>query len=308
MNFEFQPWERLSGAVTDGAADACVEVEGRKWLYRKCGPFHWVRPLDKPVLQWNYWLYPLARAVSSSALGTAFWEQPYASNLTEFLGGRNRTPRFERVWKLKQGVLLAWNPRDRWNFYCSSADSGRGAGDTAFELSQPLSVATEPASTVWRHLQRDWQNPDSDLFALAHFLDLPQSERALYFVRTRTGTPQQFVALMKTALRAFYFSWPSDVSELTLQLNALGLVAEHFRPDFPPSFGIRERAIIGHLVRAFKPGLTTTPASLLPWQATWLEITTSAPSQHEQLEAALELRAWLETHWPDGVRHLGKVV
>ena len=167
-----------------------------------------------------------------------------------------------------------------------------------------------PASRVWRHLRRNWKDPDSDLRQLARFLDLPQGERACYFARTRTGTPQEFVALLKTALGAFHFSWPANAGEMTLRLNVLGLDADRFKPDFPPSFGIRERAILGHLVRAFEPRVAPTQCapSLQPWRATRLKIAVSAPSQHEQLEAMLELRAWLAAHWPDGVRHLGKIV
>ncbi len=34
-DFEFQDWEKISDAVSDGAADARVVVEGQTWLYRK---------------------------------------------------------------------------------------------------------------------------------------------------------------------------------------------------------------------------------------------------------------------------------
>ena len=102
MDFQFQPWERFAPEITDGAAGACVQIVRRRWVYRECGPFHWARPLDKPALQWNYLLRPLAVAVSS--LGT-LWEQPGASNLAEFLDSWSEHPLLGASGNWKKTVL-----------------------------------------------------------------------------------------------------------------------------------------------------------------------------------------------------------
>lgn len=308
MDFQFAPWERLTDAVADGAADARVEVKGRVWLYRQCGPIPWVRPLDKKSGEWNYLLSAVVQTLSSMVVVPPM--EFDAGELSQFLAPENRAFSLGRVWKLSEDAFALWDPQSLWRLYRNPDDFASNRGAIPFGLSRRVGVAGAQSSTVFQRLQSDWRAPRSDLSVAARYILLSPQQRQLCAIETQTGTPQEFAHLVKITLQATA-AWQAKADEITVYFRAEGLRANYFRLRAQSDIGIRERAILGHLTRAFAPHLDkrkkVLPAAL-QWQADVLQVSAAKPSRHEQMEAALELRAWLQTHWPDGVKHLSKIV
>ena len=306
MDFQFAPWEQLTDEVTDGDVDKRVEVKGRVWLYRDCGPIPWVRPLDKKNGEWNYLLSSVVQSLNSMVQPMKF----NVADLPDCLTPNNRAFSLGRIWKLSDNAFALWDSRNLWRLHRSAADCACDHNYVPFELKQALGVATALASTVHQRLQHERSESNTELSLAARYLALSPLERQLFLIETQTGTPQEFAHLVKIALLATT-AWETGPNEITAYFRAEGLRADYFRPHSRNEISIRARAIVGNLTRAFAPHLTDDKSALPPalgWQRPQLQITATKPSMHEQIEAALELRAWLQTHWPDGVKHLVKII
>lgn len=319
-DFEFQPWERLSDDVTDGQADLRQFIKGRGWLFRQCGEIWFTREEKKRGREWNFALCSIPNAVSS--LGVA-WTMPQPKNFARFVSDGWHGHTLGRVLKLSDEVFAGWLEDKGWALFERFEEFAREEGSTPL-VSRPKrktvigfelpSGSQTPSSAIFSSLQDRWQNSPDLAFAV-HFASLSDLERRLHGVQTRIGTPIQFASLIRAALCAFAPRWPGASETVQLDFCANGGQGRFTLAEGHP-FGVRESAILGHIVRAFEPRqLADSPDLPLAlrtlteggWSRSF-SIQVARPSMHDRLEAMLELRAWLETHWPDGVKHLGKVV
>ncbi len=310
MDFQFHPWERLSPDVADGEAHERLTVEGRAWLFRNCGGLWWAREEQQADGEWNFALRAIP--IAASSLGTV-WLFPERSNLARFVGDEWHAQTLGRVWALDAALFVGWKQDNGWALFqiLDSFVGGEEGAALGFKVPDPLEI---PSSAMFARLQSQWEDADSDLRFAAYFATSSKLERALHSVETRIETPRAFAHLVEQTLRAFEAQWPSNALAMQLTFGPNSRDARFLLEEKHP-FGIRERAILGHIVRAFEPRCVpdspATPAALRAYRngySTSFSVEVARPSQHERLEAMLELRAWLEAHWPDGVRHLGKVV
>ena len=308
MNFQFAPWERLTSEVTDGDADARVEVDGETWLVRRCGELHFARSLGQ---DWNYLLRPVVSAISSR--GAREWQEIEASHLPTLLQQKqSKAQMLGRCWQLKSNVVVTWSALEGWRFRRQISEFLLQEDSVPFRFSPAGSIAS---SEVFAALQNDWDDPDSDLSYSARFSQLSELERALLGVQTRIGTPREWAALVTATARACGSRWPAETQSTHLNFCANGAQLR-FACETNPIFGPRENAILGHIMRICQPQQlpddTAFPMALRTrtsggWSRSF-SIEIARPSMHEQLEAALMLRVWLQKHWPDGVKHLGKII
>lgn len=328
MDFQFAPWERLTSDVTDGDADARIEVEGKTWLYRRCGNLHFAHPLGQ---DWNYLLRRIISPVN--LLGEKAWEETDADRLPLLLQQVESSERMlGRYWQLEESVLATWSASEGWHLHWHIGNFlARDAG--VFSRSPMIRHIREfllreagvpfrfsaanfaPSSAVFAALQAEWHNDDSDLNYSARFLHLGELERALLGVQTQIGTPQEWAVAIAATARACGAHWPENIESTRLNFCANGAELR-FTCETNPVFGARERAILGHIMRVCQPQqLPDDPAFPCALrtltEGSWsrkFSMEIARPSMHEQLEAALTLRPWLQAHWPDGVKHLGKIV
>ena len=310
MDFQFHPWERLSPDVADGEAHERLTVEGRGWLFRNCGGLWWAREEQQADGEWNFALRAIP--IAASSLGTV-WLFPERSNLARFVGDEWHSQTLGRVWALDAAVFVAWTQDNKWALFQSveSFAGGEEGAALGFKLPDPMAP---PSSAMFSRLQAQWEHEDSDLRFAAYFATSSKLQRALHSVETRIETPRAFAHLVEQTLRAFGAQWPTGAATLGLRF-APNSRDSRFLLDERHPFGIRERAILGHIVRAFEPRCVPDSPALPPALRAYrnrasasFSVEVARPSEHERLEAMLELRAWLEAHWPAGVRHLGKVV
>ena len=264
---------------------------------------------------WNEWLFfpPLIDREQDS-----FSYSGNSSQLSYMLGRKNNY----RVWMLRTGSplpVVVWNAecglRITDDFHLMARGTDWRSLLWPFHMETPLPIAQTPSESLFSLLQTQWQSEESDLRFASRFASLPDLEQRLQGVQTRMGTPFEFAQLIQSALRAFAARWPVNIVNLKLEFGATG-AGFRFSLEGDHVFGIRERAILGHIVRAFEPRQLADSPDLPLCVRTLTEggwsrsfsIEVARPSMHERLEAMLELCAWLERHWPDGVRHLGKVV
>ena len=317
-DFRFQPWERLSPDVTDGEADLRFAFGNNEWLFCQRGTWWFARECSSRGREGNF----LFRPVLAVSFPRQLFADEHAStaNVREFLEAVSqdevRSACF-RVWVLPDDsdARLAWNDGDGWIFGIDRTTLGNHRPLWRFRLETSLPTAQMLSSSLFSRLQMEWQNESSDLHFAAHFSQLPELERALMGVQTHIGTPQELARLIQSALCAFAPKWPADLETARLNFTANGghrrfTLAEHH------PFGVRQSAILGHILRAFEPRqLADSPELPLAlrtlteggWSRSF-SIQVARPSMHDRLEAMLELRAWLETHWPNGVKHLEKVI
>ncbi len=314
-DFRFQPWERLSDEVTDGQAHARREMNGREWLFRRCGRLMFVRDAKHAPLEWNRWLFFPPMWNSASSDDPEQWEW---NRLAYMMKRKN----IWRVWRLSddEPTVALWNEEAGWKATPDFPEFTRGRGYqrpcAPFHLPYERDVETTPSSLLFVPLLEEWNEMNSDLRFSAHFASLSLLEQNLSGVETRCGTPQEFASVLQLALRAFDFSWDDEDEEgssvaLHATRNQGRFVLEKELP-----LGTRESAILNHIMRAYKPSLKPDspdlPSAVRPFTnygvSRSFSIGIERPTRHQQLEAALELRAWLETYWPDGVKHLEEVV
>ena len=296
----------MTDEVTDGPAHGRLKVEGHEWLVRDCGDLLWARRADLPAREWNYLMLPID---AWSSLGRAIIEEPSLQRAAFFLQQERRSYTLMRVWQLNRHALVGWSKHDQWQFYGGSAVQQQMVYSLRIEWRQ-TPPRRAPASQVWQLLQDELARPDSALAIYVAHYALPKAQRSWFAIETRVGTPQEFGDLVQMALRAFHPQWPAGTESMQLNWKDVALRPNSLSLDVS-HLGVRERAIIGHLVRRFEPRLR--PNLSKPYQALlshdgWPAISAQAPSMHERIEAALQLRAWLQDHWPAGVKHLGKIV
>ena len=313
MDFQFQSWERLSDDVTDGAADARVEIEGQAWMGRICGDTLWMRRASAAALEHNYAL----RARLEDACGYGYESgviggEVFGEQTRDILQRANIQGHLHRIWQLEDGVFAAWNAVSGWELY-------RNAGSRFNDLMTDapfrfLAFPSAPSSKIYQVLQNSWSNPDSDLSFSVRWIKLGRLERDLLGVQTRVGTPQEFARTVSVLMRALVSQWPVGSESLMLNFKSSG-DGGRFQLDTPGEFDVRGRALIRRVLQTYEPRRiadnATLPSALrvgAKRSHQRFAVGIIRPSQHEQLEAALELRAWLAAHWPDGVRHLSKIV
>lgn len=311
-DFKFKEWERLSKDVMDGEANAHVEVDGHNWLFRRCGACWFGCEAGHVGGEWNYLLCKPQKQPDS---WTWLWVVADAFNLAHFVKNDARPQTLGRIWRLESSLFASWTESYGWSLFWNVEQFTRYHQSVPFRITFQGTPSIAPSSTLFNSLQNDWQNPNSELRFTAHFAALPELEQRLHGVATRIGTPQQFANLIKAALQVFCAHWPQNVEWMSLSFGATG-AGFRFSLQGDDVFGIRERAIFGHIVRAFEPRQLADSPDLPPCVRTLTEggwsrsfsVEVTRPSMHERLEAMLEVRDWLETNWPDGVKHLGRAV
>jgi len=317
-DFEFFDWERLSPDVTDGEAHLRFSVKGEEWLFRQCGSWWFARKGGSVGKEGNF-LFRVALAVASYSI----WfpdESTLPADVRHFLESVDddeASGACFRVWILDESAnaSVMWNKVDGWVWGVDAGKLGDNRSDFPFRFETPFAVPQMNSQTLFPLLANERENPASEMSFAARFAALSELERRLQGVETRFGTPQEFAQTVICALRAFAAQWPVGISVFMVNFNAVGSENRFVRQE-ESLLGIRERAILGHIERAFEPHqLPDAPDLPLAVQTFtrngWtrsFSIEVACPSMHERLEAMLELRAWLETHWPDGVKHLSKVV
>ena len=302
MDFQFAPWERLTAAVADGAADARIEIDGRVWLIKFCGELLWVR-------QYNNSADPICYLIAEDS---APYEGSRFDALRRYLSKAYFSTFAHRIWSFESEncIFAAYRLDAQWCLYKNIEDFDcLGA---PFRFPPPDLV---PSALTYGALQNSLRDADSDLNYSAHFLALSELDRALLGVRTQIGTPHEWAALVAATARVCSVHWPDCMEFVRFNFCANGQQLR-FTLAQNPVLGIRERAILGHIMRIFQPQQIADDSAFPTALRTRTEggwsrnfaIEVGRSSRHEQIEAALELRAWLQTHWPDGVKHLGKIV
>ena len=316
MDFEFWPWERLSEDVTDGEARARVEVDGGEWLFRQCGRLVFARERRHQGSEWNFLVSAFFYAPLDER-DQLVWEELNVSSddLSRWVCQGNRANTLERVFKVNGLILARHRENGGWALLETLKELKDDEGGTPFHLNCSSPIRKAPSSSLYGLLQSEWQNECSELRLAAHFAALTELERRLHGIQTRLGTPQEFVAILRYALNAFGSKWPAAPETVRLGFSANGPQLRFTLGENHP-FGTRESAILNHIVRAFeprqKPDSPDLPLCVRQFtEGGWsrsFSVEVARPSMHERLEGMLELRNWLEQHWPDGVKHLGKVI
>lgn len=325
MDFQFQEWERLSADVTDGQAHLRGERNGVEWLFRAGGRLWFSRRADDLGREGHLVFCPVVGRSNrwDVRLETTWIEDEGPIEVLRDWDDTDLESAWFRVWRLSQEAgsahFVLWNQKTGW-LYGNEPDflvQKDASWPFHFDCSAPSDLSS---SALYSFLQSEWQNENSDLRFAAHFAALPELERSLHGVQTRLSTPLEFASLIRAAMCAFALQWPDYLETARLNFVANGGFWR-FTLNEPHPFGIRESAILNHIVRAFEPrqlrdspdlplALRTLTQGGWRWNR-WsrgFSIEVARPSMHDRLEAMLRLRAWLEKHWPDGVKHLAKVV
>ena len=284
---------------------------------RRCGSTVWLRAKESPPLEWNRWFFcpPVAKNDRATA---DYWD-----NFFYMLDPARVETFVHRLWitRAQPLAVVTWNSLAGWNFHAQfiaqfADETGQPAPGSSWPFQMELANPQQKlASEIYRLLQNERENPASDLSYSARFSQLSELERALLGVRTQLGTPREWAALVAATARACGAHWPAEIEMARLIFCANG-VRLRFTCATNPIFGPRENAILGHIMRICQPQQIADDEAFPSALRTLTEggysrsfsMEISRPSMHEQLEAALMLRPWLQTHWPDGVRHLGKIV
>ena len=312
MEFQFAPWERLTSEVVDGDADAKLDVDGEIWLLRRCGRNLWVRRESDEALEYNFFAYVRLFNEKNMAFEELLELEDISHRLRDYDAGF-----LYRLWQIGERQFVVWSEKAGWQLFEDLEDWLFNY----FELSgvtfpfQFLESARAPSSTLFAALQTDWNNADSDLSYAARFAQLSELDRALLGVRTQFGTPGEWAAIIAAMSRACGALWPDEIELARLKFCANG-ARQRFTCEANPIFGPRENAILGHIMRICQPQQLPDDANFPTALRTLTEggysrsfsMEIARPSRHEQLEAALELRAWLQVRWPDGVKQLDKIV
>ena len=328
MDFQFAPWERLTSDVVDGDAnfsfdelarrpDWLAPGEACRYLVRRCGPTLWLRERKSPPLEWNHWFFcpPVAK---NDRPTVEYWD-----NFFYMLDPVRAETFVHRLWITREKPLavVLWNSQAGWSFHARfnaqfADESGQPAPDSNWGFQPKLAdLQGKPSSEVYRLLQADWNDANSDLSYSARFAQLSELERALLGVQTQIGTPREWASVVAATARACGARWPAGMQSAHLNFCANGAQLR-FTCETNPIFGPRENAILGHIMRACQPQQLPDDAALPSALRTLTEggwsrkfsLDIARPSAHEQLESALELRAWLQTHWPEGLKHLAKII
>jgi hypothetical protein len=325
-DFEFYPWEQLWPEISDGEATARVKIDDAEWLFRPYYDMWFVREASKEKREWNFLVR--LRIIGIETDGMVRREELDPAKLGSYISNIWEVHPRERVWKIED-MIVVWSEKQGWTLYTQLRHFTDVEQAFPFRLELPSPIEQMPSSAVHSHLQNDWKNPKSDLRFSAHFASLGLEERALYAIETQLDTPHKMAHLLRATMRVFAPQWPAEVSKASL-----GLEPPHQWPSFLTGraeqaednpqrryalkdndfLGLRERAICNRILRIFEPrpimDLPELPSTVRPLATNrWgdsFSISTPKPSKHEQLEALLELRTWLQAHWPEGVRYLAE--
>lgn len=329
-DFEFQKWERLSPEVTDGEAHGRFSVGERNWLFRKCGGWWFARASDGDV---NFLLRPVLAVTSSGDRYFPNAQTPPAE-MRKWLKDVDEVKfRYDchRVWHASNesspSLSVSWNARHKWVYGLDEDTFG-----LEFRFETPAYPEEMSSAALFLLLQREWRNDASELRFCAGFAQLDFGARWLWKVRTRISNALTMAHLLRCALLSFAPLWQDESvseAEIYLVVDRGGVFAWNEKVGwrsagvpFERTLPIRERVLLKQIVRLFEPrpksDLSTLPLCVQQLKPAIsrkfvhpglvVGVFAARPTQHERLEAILELRAWLGTHWPDGVKHLGKVV
>ena len=327
--FEFAPWEKFSPDVIDGKAHFSGEFrfdgQLKTLLFRRLGSLTFFREASRIGTEWNFRLL----IISSD------------KNDLRSLERALNEGRFRRIWSWtppdsRAAVHVQWS-RKRWSAgYGLSRDVsyiGNKIGTGSVFLNESFSfrfrhsqrAALEwPSSQVFAALQNEWANPQSELCFATLLASENEEARALHVFKTLVATPQEMAKWLRIALQAFHPRWndaPNAMVSITPRLDArlqwdghlyLGNdYGGHQMANLPP----REAAIIGHLVRFYAPCKLIPNASMplalrdlhKQHKGGHINISALAPSNHQRLEALLQLHEWTRKHWPQGTKHLERL-
>ncbi len=218
-DFRFQPWERLADEVTDGEAHEQREMNGREWLFRRCGRLMFVRDAKHAPLEWNRWLFfpPMWDGASSDDAEQWDWNR-----LSYMMKRKN----IWRVWRLSddEPTVALWNEEAGWKATPDFDQFAQGHLNVMrFHMADERDVEITPSSFLFAPLLEEWHQKNSDLRFASHFASLSMLEQHLCGVETRCGTAQEFASVLQLAVRAFDLcgDWDDEVCYANLQATVV---------------------------------------------------------------------------------------
>lgn len=197
------------------------------------------------------------------------------------------------LWRERKSFLMRADTREALAFR-SSDDWMRGAW-------------IKPGAHFERGLRREWKSPSSDLRAARSFLELGDDERHRFGLRWERGGWDEMRPILR-AVAVAQHEWGERTVVLSRPVYPAGAGQIGFGSNAPQS-GRQERLLarLSELNRAVLPDKTALrsmaprPFSFHAQNPAWpeLRVEVEEPSEHERLEARLELRAWVRENAPD---------
>jgi len=149
-------------------------------------------------------------------------------------------------------------------------------------------------------LKREWKNPASDISTARDYLGANDEERRLFGVQWKRGSWEELRTVARWAVQIEH---PGDERQLIFSCEVNAPFEERHEDS-------RWRRLHGRLLKrnvpVFDPAIPRRHFALRPFSfqqeplyPALLLAEVEAPSEHERLEARLELHAWLRQNAPD---------
>lgn len=197
------------------------------------------------------------------------------------------------LWRERRAFLMRSDTREAVIFG-SSHDWMRGAW-------------IQPGAHFARQFKRDWTDKTSDARAMLLFLELDDDERRRFGLQWERGSWEEMRRVARVGLQIEH---PGDDLHWSLSqpLYSTGPEGSHQRggSNRAPRLARLWTRLLERNVPVFDRKIAVRFLSPRPFsfQSTFqnfpkLRVAVEAPSEHERLEARLELRDWLREHAPD---------
>jgi len=190
------------------------------------------------------------------------------------------------AWRKRRSFLLRPDTREAVTF-SSNDDWMRGAW-------------IKDGAHFAARLKREWKNPASDVSTARDYLSATDEERRVFGIEWKRGSWEE---LRRVARWALLIDHPGDERQLIWTRNAQPLYQVHHEDS---RLSRLWQLLSTRNVSALN--LARAPSYFAPRPFSFHEgspcipffrIEVSPPSEHERLEARLELRAWLRQNAPD---------
>ncbi|RYX82564.1 hypothetical protein EON83_18500 [bacterium] len=170
----------------------------------------------------------------------------------------------------------------------------------------------QPGAHFAKKLAREWKNPHSDIRHALAFLDADDENRRIWGLEWQRGSWQETKTILRAAATIEH-QWSDRTVMQSRTIHPLGQQTHpsHFGSNAPQSGRLlhlierleeRNIAILRdkNKLRRFAPRPFAFGLGVARWPE--LRIVIDPPSEHEKLEARLELRDWLQVEAPDLVQ------
>ncbi len=298
MNFNVEPWERppdaVRGAVRDGLTDV-IEIGPVNWHgAQTLVSLHLLRLVSGEMIPF---FHPHASGVNF--VHFAYGSGPFGvlndvRALRSCVDGLNKADRFgfARPFIVGDGLAMARADSLAW-MHVAKGDGFRSPRYVdSTEFSAPFDALSEPSARVFDWLSRQWQDADSEARFAWAWKDKSAQQRDAYLQQT---VPRWGELLELTRFIA-------RVCELPPQF---AWVLQSEDSGHPPALRARlapwSELLLGHF---FPIAPLTADAAqcfreFLDKQSGYTRIRGETCTAHQQLEARLHLRAWLQRNAPE---------